>query len=297
MTIRAYITDIIKRHFDKFLHINSEVAEALMRKILQNEKERKGMANIKKLAKESAKKVSLNNKKLRECRIHYNTNHEKRLETTLFITEGDSASGSITKSRNAQTQAVFSLRGKPLNCLGLTKKVVYENEEFNLLQAALNIDESIENLRYNNIVIATDADVDGMHIRLLMLIFFLQFYPDVVRDGHLYILQTPLFRVRNKKKTIYCYSDEERIEAIKSLGTNPEITRFKGLGEISPDEFSHFIGPNIRLEPIILRHDSSILELLKFYMGGKNPPERQKYIIDNLRMEDDTNIDSLELIG
>ena len=297
VTIRAYITDIIKRHFDKFLHINSEVAEALMRKILQNEKERKGMANIKKLAKESAKKVSLNNKKLRECRIHYNTNHEKRLETTLFITEGDSASGSITKSRDAQTQAVFSLRGKPLNCLGLSKKVVYENEEFNLLQAALNIDESIENLRYNNIVIATDADVDGMHIRLLMLIFFLQFYPDVVRDGHLYILQTPLFRVRNKKKTIYCYSDEERIEAIKSLGTNPEITRFKGLGEISPDEFSHFIGPNIRLEPIILRHDSSILELLKFYMGGKNPPERQKYIIDNLRMEDDTNIDSLELIG
>ena len=297
VTIRAYVTDIIKRQFDKFLHINSEVAESLMRKILQNEKERKGMANIKKLAKESAKKVSLNNKKLRECRIHYNTNHEKRLETTLFITEGDSASGSITKSRDAQTQAVFSLRGKPLNCLGLTKKVVYENEEFNLLQAALNIDESIENLRYNNIVIATDADVDGMHIRLLMLIFFLQFYPDVVRDGPLYILQPPLLRVRTKKKTIYCYSDEERIEAIKSLGANPEITRFKGLGEISPDEFSHFIGPGIRLEPIILRHDSSIMELLKFYMGGKNPPERQKYIIDNLRMEDDTNIDKLELIG
>lgn len=292
-TIRQYITDIIKRHFDKFLHMNSDVAEALMRKIIQNEKERKGMANIKKLARESAKKVSLNNRKLRDCRIHYNTNQEKRLESTLFITEGDSASGSITKSRDAQTQAVFSLRGKPLNCYGLTKKIVYENEEFNLLQAALNIDESIENLRYNNIVIATDADVDGMHIRLLMLTFFLQFYPDVVRGGHLYILQTPLFRVRNKKETRYCYSDEERVDAIKSLGAHPEITRFKGLGEISPDEFSYFIGPNMRLEPIILRHDMTIPELLKYYMG-KNTDQRQKFIIDNLRVEDDSNIDKLD---
>ncbi|MBQ7532877.1 MAG: type IIA DNA topoisomerase subunit B [Bacteroidales bacterium] len=292
-TIRQYITDIIKRHFDKFLHMNSDVAEALMRKIIQNEKERKGMANIKKLARESAKKVSLNNRKLRDCRIHYNTNQEKRLESTLFITEGDSASGSITKSRDAQTQAVFSLRGKPLNCYGLTKKIVYENEEFNLLQAALNIDESIENLRYNNIVIATDADVDGMHIRLLMLTFFLQFYPDVVRGGHLYILQTPLFRVRNKKETRYCYSDEERVDAIKSLGAHPEITRFKGLGEISPDEFSYFIGPNMRLEPIILRHDMTIPELLKYYMG-KNTDQRQKFIIDNLRIEDDSNIDKLD---
>ena len=292
-TIRTYITDIIKRHFDKFLHMNGDVAEALMRKIIQNEKERKGMANIKKLARESAKKVSLNNRKLRDCRIHYNTNHEKRLESTLFITEGDSASGSITKSRDAQTQAVFSLRGKPLNCYGLTKKIVYENEEFNLLQAALNIDESIENLRYNNIVIATDADVDGMHIRLLMLTFFLQFYPDVVRGGHLYILQTPLFRVRNKKETRYCYTDEERVDAIKSLGAHPEITRFKGLGEISPDEFSYFIGPNMRLEPIILRHDMTIPELLKYYMG-KNTDQRQKFIIDNLRVEDDSNIDKLE---
>ena len=292
-TIRQYITDIIKRHFDKFLHMNSDVAEALMRKNIQNEKERKGMANIKKLARESAKKVSLNNRKLRDCRIHYNTNQEKRLESTLFITEGDSASGSITKSRDAQTQAVFSLRGKPLNCYGLTKKIVYENEEFNLLQAALNIDESIENLRYNNIVIATDADVDGMHIRLLMLTFFLQFYPDVVRGGHLYILQTPLFRVRNKKETRYCYSDEERVDAIKSLGAHPEITRFKGLGEISPDEFSYFIGPNMRLEPIILRHDMTIPELLKYYMG-KNTDQRQKFIIDNLRIEDDSNIDKLD---
>ncbi|MCR5036663.1 MAG: type IIA DNA topoisomerase subunit B [Bacteroidales bacterium] len=292
-TIRQYITDIIKRHFDKFLHMNSDVAEALMRKIIQNEKERKGMANIKKLARESAKKVSLNNRKLRDCRIHYNTNQEKRLESTLFITEGDSASGSITKSRDAQTQAVFSLRGKPLNCYGLTKKIVYENEEFNLLQAALNIDESIENLRYNNIVIATDADVDGMHIRLLMLTFFLQFYPDVVRGGHLYILQTPLFRVRNKKETRYCYSDEERVDAITSLGAHPEITRFKGLGEISPDEFSYFIGPNMRLEPIILRHDMTIPELLKYYMG-KNTDQRQKFIIDNLRIEDDSNIDKLD---
>ena len=297
-TIAKFVGDFVKKEVDNYLHKNLEVADVMLKKIQESEKERKAIAGVTKLARERAKKANLHNKKLRDCRIHLNdAKGDLRDQSCIFITEGDSASGSITKTRDVDTQAVFSLRGKPYNSYGQTKKLVYENEEFNLLQAALNIDESIENLRYNNIVIATDADVDGMHIRLLMLIFFLQFYPDVVRDGHLYILQTPLFRVRNKKKTIYCYSDEERIEAIKSLGTNPEITRFKGLGEISPDEFSHFIGPNIRLEPIILRHDSSILELLKFYMGGKNPPERQKYIIDNLRMEDDTNIDSLELIG
>jgi topoisomerase-4 subunit B len=228
---------------------------------------------------------------LRDCRIHFNTNHENRLDTTLFITEGDSASGSITKSRNVQTQAVFSLKGKPLNCYGLSKKIVYQNEEFNLLQAALNIDESIENLRYNNIVIATDADVDGMHIRLLLLTFFLQFYPDLVKAGHVYILQTPLFRVRNKQKTRYCYSDTERYEAINELKPNPEITRFKGLGEISPDEFKHFIGQNIRLEPVILRRESSVVETLAFYMG-KNTPERQNFIIDNLRIEDDTILET-----
>jgi topoisomerase-4 subunit B len=244
------------------------------------------MAGIKKLARESVKKASLHNKKLRDCRVHLNTNHEKRLETTVFITEGDSASGSITKSRDVQTQAVFSLKGKPLNCFGLSKKIVYQNEEFNLLQAALNIDESLENLRYNNVVIATDADVDGMHIRLLLLTFFLQFYPDLVKSGHLYILQTPLFRVRNKKETLYCYNDEERISAINKLGHNPEITRFKGLGEISPNEFKHFIGSSIRLDPVILRRESSIAETLQFYMG-KNTPERQIFIIDNLRVEED----------
>ncbi|KAF0130615.1 MAG: topoisomerase IV subunit B [Bacteroidetes bacterium] len=285
-SIRTFIGDIIKKHLDNYLHINPDTAEALHRKILQSERERKDMANIKKLAKESVKKVSLHNKKLRDCRIHFNTNHEKRLETTLFITEGDSASGSITKSRDVQTQAVFSLKGKPLNSYGLTKKIVYENEEFNLLQAAINIDETIENLRYNNIVIATDADVDGMHIRLLLLTFFLQFYPDLVRSGHVYILQTPLFRVRNKKETIYCYSDEERQAALKKLGANPEITRFKGLGEISPDEFRHFIGPTMRLDPVILRRDMSIPELLEYYMG-KNTPERQTFIINNLRLEED----------
>jgi topoisomerase-4 subunit B len=285
-SIRNYITDIIKRNLDKYLHMNSDTAEALMRKIMQSEKERREMANIKKLARESVKKASLHNKKLRDCRVHLNDNHEKKLETTLFITEGDSASGSITKSRDVQTQAVFSLKGKPLNCYGLTKKIVYENEEFNLLQAALNIDESIENLRYNNIVIATDADVDGMHIRLLLLTFFLQFYPDLVRTGHVYILQTPLFRVRNKKETIYCYSDEERQAAIQKLGTNPEITRFKGLGEISPDEFRHFIGPNMRLDPVILKRDMSLGELLSFYMG-KNTPERQNFIIKNLRFDEE----------
>ncbi len=289
-TVRHYINDIIKRNLDNYLHIHSETAEALYRKIMQSEKERKDMAGIKKLARESIKKASLHNKKLRDCRIHLNTNHEKRLETTLFITEGDSASGSITKSRNVQTQAVFSLKGKPLNCYGLSKKIVYQNEEFNLLQAALNIDESAENLRYNNVVIATDADVDGMHIRLLLLTFFLQFYPDLVKHGHLYILQTPLFRVRNKKETIYCYSDEEKITAINKLRSSPEITRFKGLGEISPGEFKHFIGATIRLDPVILRRESSVAETLSFYMG-KNTPERQVFIINNLRIEEDVALE------
>lgn len=285
-SIRNYIGDILKKQLDNYLHMNSDVAEALLRRIMQSEKERKDFANIKKLAKESVKKVSLHNKKLRDCRIHYNSNDNRRLETTLFITEGDSASGSITKSRDVNTQAVFSLKGKPLNCYGLTKRVVYENDEFNLLQSALNIEEGVENLRYNYIVIATDADVDGMHIRLLMLTFFLQFYPDVVKSGHLYILQTPLFRVRNKKKTIYCYTDEERVSAIAELGPNPEITRFKGLGEISPEEFKNFIGPNMRLDPILLRKLSEIPDLLSFYMG-RNTPDRQVFIMDNLRMEED----------
>jgi len=283
-TVRNYINDIVKRNLDNYLHINTETAEALLRKILASEKERKDLASIKKAAKDSAKKVSLHNKKLRDCRVHYNSSDERRLETTLFITEGDSASGSITKSRDVNTQAVFSLKGKPLNCFSLTKKVVYENEEFNLLQSALNIDEDIDNLRYNNIVIATDADVDGMHIRLLMLTFFLQFFPDLVKAGHIYILQTPLFRCRNKQKTFYCYSEEERVNALKQLGANPEITRFKGLGEISPDEFRHFIGSQIRLEPVILSKDASIHEILSFYMG-KNTPDRQNFIIDNLRVE------------
>ncbi len=284
VTINKFITDILKKKLDNFLHMNSDTAEALYRKILQSEKERKEMANIKKLARESVKKVSLHNKKLRDCRLHYNSNDDRRLETTLFITEGDSASGSITKSRDVNTQAVFSLKGKPLNCYGKSKKVVYENEEFNLLQAALNIEDDIENLRYNNIVIATDADVDGMHIRLLLLTFFLQFFPDLVKSGHVYILQTPLFRVRNKKKTIYCYSEKERQDALKELGVNPEITRFKGLGEISPDEFRHFIGASIRLDPVILKHLSDIDKVLSFYMGS-NTPERQMFIINNLRNE------------
>ncbi|HQN15847.1 MAG TPA: toprim domain-containing protein, partial [Bacteroidales bacterium] len=283
-TVRNYVQDVIKKHLDDYLHMNPETADILHRKILQSEKDRKELANIKKLAKDSIKKVSLHNKKLRDCRIHYNSNDERRYESTLFITEGDSASGSITKSRDVNTQAVFSLRGKPLNCYGMTKRVCYENEEFNLLQSSLNIEDEIENLRYNNIVIATDADVDGMHIRLLLLTFFLQFYPEVIRTGHLYILQTPLFRVRNKKKTIYCYSDTERIKAIAELGSSPEITRFKGLGEISPDEFKHFIGPNIRLEPVMLTKDSPVKDLLSFYMG-KNTPERQDFIIENLRVE------------
>lgn len=285
-TIRNYIHDIVKRNLDNFLHINSETAELLHRKILMSEKERKDMAGIKKLARESIKKVSLHNKKLRDCRVHLNTNHTRCLESTLFITEGDSASGSITKSRDVNTQAVFSLRGKPLNSFGLAKKIVYQNEEFNLLQSAINIEEGLDNLRYNNIVVATDADVDGMHIRLLLLTFFLQFYPELVKAGHVYILQTPLFRVRNKKKTIYCYSEEERIAALEELGRNPEITRFKGLGEISPDEFKHFIGPTMRIDPVILNKTSEIYDVLSFYMG-RNTPERQKFIMEHLRIEED----------
>jgi len=285
-TVRNYIHDIVKRNLDNYLHINPDVADALNRKILQSEKERKEIDGIKKLARESAKKASLHNRKLRDSRIHYGDNDERRLETTLFITEGDSASGSITKSRDVNTQAVFSLKGKPLNCYGLSKKIVYQNEELNLLQTALNIEEGLDNLRYNNIVIATDADVDGMHIRLLLLTFFLQFFPDLVRAGHLYILQTPLFRVRNKKETIYCYSDVEKEVAVSSLGQSPEITRFKGLGEISPDEFKHFIGSSMRLDPVILQKSTSINEILDFYMG-RNTPERQNFIIDNLRMEEE----------
>jgi len=286
-TIRTFVNDFVKTKLDNFLHRNEEIAEIIYRKILRAEKERKELSGIKKLARERAKKASLHNRKLRDCRIHYNDQKdERRLDTTLFITEGDSASGSITKSRNVNTQAVFSLKGKPLNCYGLTKKVVYENEEFNLLQAALNIEDGLENLRYNNVVVATDADVDGMHIRLLLITFFLQFFPDLVREGHLYILQTPLFRVRNKKETHYCYSEEEKRAALLSLGAKAEITRFKGLGEISPDEFKHFIGEDIRLDPVMLSKDATIDQILAFYMG-KNTPKRQEFIIENLRVERD----------
>jgi len=284
-TVRTYINDYVKRYLDNYLHKNPDSAEKLQRKILQAERERKELSGIRKLAKDRAKKASLHNKKLRDCRVHFgDTKNDRNLETTLFITEGDSASGSITKSRDVNTQAVFSLKGKPLNCYGLSKKIVYENEEFNLLQAALNIEESLEDLRYNNVVIATDADVDGMHIRLLLITFFLQFFPEVIKDGHLYILQTPLFRVRNKKETIYCYSEQERRDAMEKLKPKPEITRFKGLGEISPDEFVHFIGADIRLDPVMLDKDMSIEELLSFYMG-KNTPTRQEFIIDNLKVE------------
>ena len=284
-SVRAYINDFLKKKLDNYLHKNTEVAEHIQRKILQAEKERKELSGIRKIARERAKKANLHNKKLRDCRVHLgDLKNEKRLETTLFITEGDSASGSITKSRDVNTQAVFSLRGKPLNSYGMSKKIVYENEEFNLLQAALNIEDSIEDLRYNNIVIATDADVDGMHIRLLLITFFLQFFPDLIKTGHLYILQTPLFRVRNSKETIYCYSEQEKRSAMDKLKTNPEITRFKGLGEISPDEFKFFIGDNIRLDPVMLDNDMSIDELLEFYMG-KNTPNRQSFIIDNLKVE------------
>jgi topoisomerase-4 subunit B len=291
-TVRTYINDFIKTQLDNYLHKNPETAEKIQRKILQAERERKELSGIRKLAKDRAKKANLHNKKLRDCRVHFgDTKGERNLETTLFITEGDSASGSITKSRDVNTQAVFSLKGKPLNCYGLTKKIVYENEEFNLLQAALNIEESLEDLRYNNVVIATDADVDGMHIRLLLITFFLQFFPELIKDGHLYILQTPLFRVRNKKETIYCYSEEERKSAIEKLKPKPEITRFKGLGEISPDEFVHFIGEDIRLDPVMLDKDMSIEELLEFYMG-KNTPDRQEFIINNLKVELDLVEDS-----
>jgi topoisomerase-4 subunit B len=284
--VRTFVIDFLKTELDNFLHRNPDVAETLLQKILQSEKERKELSGIRKLARERAKKASLHNKKLRDCRIHYNSNHAERLNTTLFITEGDSASGSITKSRDVNTQAVFSLKGKPLNCYGLTKKIVYENEEFNLLQSALNIEDGMETLRYNNIVIATDADVDGMHIRLLMITFFLQFFPDLVKYGHLFILQTPLFRVRNKKDTYYCYSEEEKFQAINKVGKNPEITRFKGLGEISPDEFKHFIGKDIRLEPVMFKRDEKLDSMLEFYMG-KNTPERQQFIIENLKVEKD----------
>ena len=287
-TVRTYINDFVKTKLDNFLHRNNDVSEKLQRKIVQAEKERKELSGIRKLAKDRAKKASLHNKKLRDCRIHLgDTKKEAYLESTLFITEGDSASGSITKSRNVNTQAVFGLKGKPLNSYGLSKKIVYENEEFNLLQAALNIEDGLEDLRYNNIVIATDADVDGMHIRLLLITFFLQFFPELIKEGHLYILETPLFRVRNKKQTFYCYSDEEKREAISKLRGKPEITRFKGLGEISPNEFVHFIGDDIRLDPVMLDKEMSIESMLQFYMG-KNTPDRQKFIIENLKVELDT---------
>ncbi len=285
-SVRYFIGEFIKKQLDDYLHKNLETAGILQKKIQESEKERKAISSIQKLARERAKKVNLHNKKLRDCRIHFNTNDARKLESTIFITEGDSASGSITKSRDVETQAVFSLRGKPLNSYGLTKKIVYENEEFNLLQAALNVEESIEDLRYNNVVIATDADVDGMHIRLLLLTFFLQFFPDLVRKGHVYILQTPLFRVRNKKETRYCYSSDEKAKAIKDLGPNPEITRFKGLGEISPDEFQYFIGKDMRLEPVRMKKNDTVNGYLEFYMG-KNTPDRQDFIIENLRIEED----------
>jgi topoisomerase-4 subunit B len=284
VTVRNFIGDFLKDNLDNYLHRHPNIAEAILKKILDSEKERKAISGIQKLARERAKKANLHNRKLRDCRIHYTDKHDRAMDSTLFITEGDSASGSITKSRDVISQAVFSLRGKPQNSYGLSKKIVYENEEFNLLQAALNIEDDIENLRYNKIVMATDADVDGMHIRMLLLAFFLQFFPDLVRQGHLYILQTPLYRVRNKKETSYCYSEEEREKAIKRLGPNPEITRFKGLGEISPDEFKNFIGENIRLDRVRLGNDDNIAELLEFYMG-KNTPDRQNFIRSNLRNE------------
>ncbi len=286
-SVRSFVGDFVKTELDNFLHKNPSTADALLKRILQSERERKDIAGIKKLANERAKKANLHNKKLRDCRVHLvDEKAENKHDSILFITEGDSASGSITKARDVQTQAVFSLRGKPLNCFGLTKKIVYENEEFNLLQHALDIEDTLDNLRYNKIVIATDADVDGMHIRLLILTFFLQFFPDLVRNGHLFILETPLFRVRNKKETIYCYSDEERRSAIEKLGPKPEITRFKGLGEISPEEFGTFIGDDIKLEPVILEKDFTIPQLLTYYMG-KNTPDRQKFIIENLIVEKD----------
>lgn len=298
-TVRTFIVNFLKSNLDNFLHKNKDIADTLLRKIQQSEKERKEIADIKKIANQRAKKANIHNKKLRDCRIHLNDNkkisEEERLASTIFITEGDSASGSITKARDVMSQAVFSLRGKPLNCFGMTKKVVYQNEELNLLQHALDIEDGIENLRYNRVVIATDADVDGMHIRLLLLTFFLQFFPDLVKQGHLYILDTPLFRVRDKQKTFYCYSESEKQEAIKKLKGKPEITRFKGLGEISPSEFEDFIGDQIKLEPVILGHKTKIEDLLSYYMG-KNTPERQEFIIDNLKIELDAYDDIVEVI-
>ncbi len=293
-SVKAFVLEFLQKELDNFLHRNPEIAQSLLKKILQSERERKELAGIAKLARERAKKSNLHNKKLRDCKVHYADKSDLASATTLFITEGDSASGSITISRNVQTQAVFSLKGKPLNTYGLTKKVVYENEEFNLLQAALDIEDGLDSLRYNNVVIATDADVDGMHIRLLMITFFLQFFPDLVKSGHLYVLQTPLFRVRNKKETIYCYSDLERQHAIQKLGTKPEITRFKGLGEISPDEFKFFIGESIRLEPVVITKDIHIKDILEFYMG-KNTPDRQDFIIRNLRVEKDEIVEKKEV--
>ncbi|MCK9180603.1 MAG: toprim domain-containing protein, partial [Bacteroides sp.] len=286
-TVYKFIGDFLKKDLDNFLHKHPEITEVMQKKIQESEKERKAMAGVTRVARERAKRVSLHNKKLRDCRIHFNDESgELKEESSIFITEGDSASGSITKSRDVNTQAVFSLRGKPLNSYGLTKKVVYENEEFNLLQAALNIEDGLEGLRYNKVIVATDADVDGMHIRLLLITFFLQFFPELIKKGHVYILQTPLFRVRNKKETIYCYSEEERLSAIDKLKPNPEITRFKGLGEISPDEFKHFIGKDIRLEQVSLRKTDQVNELLRFYMGT-NTMDRQRFIIDNLVVEED----------
>jgi topoisomerase IV subunit B len=286
VSVSKFISDFLKQELDNYLHRNSDTANILLQKIQDSEKERKAIAGVTKLARERAKKVNLHNKKLRDCRIHYNDSKGNTENASIFITEGDSASGSITKSRDVNTQAVFSLKGKPLNSYGLTKKVVYENEEFNLLQAALNIEDGIEGLRYNKVIVATDADVDGMHIRLLLITFFLQFFPDLIKKGHVYILQTPLFRVRNKKETVYCYSDEERLSALARLGTNPEITRFKGLGEISPDEFKHFIGKDMRMDQVTLKKEDAVSDLLSFYMG-KNTPERQNFIIDNLVVEEE----------
>ncbi|HOY13350.1 MAG TPA: toprim domain-containing protein, partial [Saprospiraceae bacterium] len=294
-TIRGFITDFLKTHLDNYLHKNKDVADTLLKRIQQSERERKEISGIKKLANDRAKKAALHNKKLRDCRVHLNDNNKKvldetKLASTIFITEGDSASGSITKARNVESQAVFSLRGKPLNCYGMTKKVVYQNEEFNLLQHALDIEDGIENLRFNRVVISTDADVDGMHIRLLLLTFFLQFFPDLVKQGHLYILDTPLFRVRDKQKTFYCYSEKEKQDAIKKLRGKPEITRFKGLGEISPNEFEDFIGDNIKLDPVIMQDKTNIEDILSYYMG-KNTPERQEFIIGNLKYEIDEIVD------
>jgi topoisomerase-4 subunit B len=284
VSVRTFIMDFVTKELDLYLHKNPEIAGEILKRIQEAEKERKDISDIRDLAKKRAKSVKVHNKKLRDCRVHFDSNDPNGQDSMLFITEGDSASGSITKSRNVNTQAVFSLKGKPLNTYGKSKKIVYENEEFNLIQAALNIEDGMEGLRYNKIVLATDADVDGMHIRLLMISFFLQFFPEVIKNGHLFILQTPLFRVRNKKATHYCYSEEEKVRAIKALGNNPEITRFKGLGEISPDEFKNFIGDDIRLDPVIINKEESITEMLDFYMG-KNTPERQDFIIENLREE------------